>query len=148
MANSSAAAVSHEHHIVPTSTYALTLVKLLVLMTATVLIAQWQAPDIGPVSGTVVNQVIALVIAIMKAYLVVTIFMGVKWVTPLTRMWATAGFVWFTLMYMIMGDYYTRKYEPLNSWRPVEQSGMPRSLHPGSPFAPMDPNAANLHPRE
>ena len=118
------------------------------LMIATVLISYWPAPDIGPISGTVVNQVIALIIAVIKAYLVVTIFMGVKWVTPLTRMWAMAGFVWFTLIYMIMGDYISRKYEPLNTWQPVPQSGMPRMLHNGSPFDPMDPNAANLHPRE
>jgi caa(3)-type oxidase subunit IV len=148
MSNSTAAAAPHEHHIVSTSTYFITLLKLFVLMVATVLISYWPAPDIGPISGTVINQVIALIIAVIKAYLVVTIFMGVKWVTPLVRMWAMTGFVWFTLIYMIMGDYISRKYEPLNTWQPFPQSGMPEIRHDGSPFDPTDPNALNLHPRD
>ncbi len=147
MANSPAAA-SHEHHIVPTSTYFGTLIALIVLMVITVAVAQFQIPDIGPLTGTVLNQLVALIIAGIKAFLVVTIFMGVKWQTPLTKLWAVTGFVWFTLMFIIMGDYLTRKYEPLASWRPNQETALPRTIHGGTPMPMVDPNEANLHPRE
>ena len=68
---------SHEHHIVPTSTYVKTLLTLFALMVLTVWAASFNLPKIGPFSGTVVNQVVALVIAVTKAFLVITIFMGV-----------------------------------------------------------------------
>jgi cytochrome c oxidase subunit 4 len=148
MANLTEAQTSHEHHIVPTGTYILTLLALVVLMVITVAVAQVQIPDIGPFTGTVLNQVVALVIATIKAYLVITIFMGVKWATPLTKLWAATGFVWFTLMFLILGDYTTRRFEPVANWRPNPESSLPRVTHPGTPNPMFDPNEANLHPRD
>jgi len=147
MSNSSAAA--HEHHIVPTFRYIQTLVALIVLMVLTVYVAIFvQLPDVGPFTGTVLNQLVALIIAGIKAALVVMIFMGVKWQTPLTKLWAATGFVWFTLMFIIMADYIGRRYEPVPSWRPNLESALPRTLHPGTPMPMENQNQANIHARE
>lgn len=138
---------AHEHFIVPTITYVKTILTLFVLMIATVLIAvNVQFPSVGFVSGTVINQTVALAIACAKAFLVITIFMGVKWVTPLTRMWAMTGFVWFTLIYMILGDYISRQYEPLNGWAP--QTGMQRLLPNSNPVPMTNPLNGNIHERD
>src|SRR5471030_2016398 len=99
---------AHEHHIVPTSTYFKTLLLLVFFMASTVWIAGYNLPKIGPVSGTVVNQVVALAIALAKAYLVVTIFMGVKFGTKLIKLWASLGFIWVLMIFTILGGYTTR----------------------------------------
>lgn len=124
MANT--AAHSHEHHIVPTGTYLKTLIALFLLMVLTVGVAGVNLPKIGFLSGTVVNQVIALAIALVKAYLVVSIFMGVKFGTKLIKLWALIGFVWVILIFGILGDYMTRKYEAAPSWDGKPDSALPR----------------------
>lgn len=121
-----AEAHTHEHHIVPTSTYVKTLLALFVLMVLTVAAAGVNLPEIGPFSGTVVNQVVALTIAVIKAYLVVTIFMGVKYGTKLVKLWAILGFVWVSLIWSTLGDYTTRKYELAPSWDGRNESALPR----------------------
>ena len=104
----------------------MTLGKLIVLMILTVWIAQYNLPRIGPISGTVVNQVIALAIALVKAWLVVTIFMGAKFGTKLIKLWASAGFIWVLLIFTILGDYTTRKYELAPSWDGKPDAALPR----------------------
>lgn len=133
MANSESHA--HEHHIVPTGTYIRTLLALFVLMAATVFIAGFNLPKIGPISGTVVNQVVALAIALVKAFLVVTVFMGVKFGTKLIKLWASIGFIWVLLIFGILGDYVTRKYEPAPSWETTVDSALPR-VTPDEPAMP------------
>lgn len=81
----------HEHHIVGTGTYFLTLVALTVLMLLTVGAYYIDIPALGPISGTVMNQTVALAIAVTKAALVVFIFMGVRWGTKLTKLWAATS---------------------------------------------------------
>jgi caa(3)-type oxidase subunit IV len=137
---------THEHHIVPTSTYFLTLVKLVLLMGLTVWIASFNLPKIGPLSGTVVNQVVALAIALLKAWLVVTIFMGVKFGTKLIKLWASIGFIWVLLIFGILADYTTRKYEPAPSWDGTVPSALPR-VAPDEPVIPR-PNELNVKIRE
>ncbi len=56
------------------------------------------------------NFIIALVIAITKAAIVVLYFMNVKFGTKLTWLWAALGFLWFVLMFGILGDYVTRDW--------------------------------------
>ena len=94
----------HEHHIVPVATYAKTLGALIVLMVLTVAISRVHL-------GSIANNLVAMTIAICKALLVVMIFMGVKYSTKLTKLWAATGFVWLTLMGIILVDYYTRGNE-------------------------------------
>jgi cytochrome c oxidase subunit IV len=57
------------------------------------------------------NIVVALVIAVTKASLVVWIFMGVRYVTTLTRLFVVAGLVWLFIMILLTGsDYTTRNW--------------------------------------
>ena len=106
----------HEHHIVGTGTYFLTLVALTVLMLLTVGAYYIDIPAVGPISGTVMNQTVALVIAVTKAALVVFIFMGVRWGTKLTKLWAATGFVWFFLLGLVLIDYPMRAFENVSGW--------------------------------
>ena len=50
--------------------------------------------DLGPF-----NTVVALLIAVIKASLVVLFFMGVRYNTPLTRVVAVSGFVWLLILF-------------------------------------------------
>ena len=56
------------------------------------------------------NIPIALAIAVTKATLVVLFFMGVKYGTKLTMLWASVGFIWFLLMFGTLGDYVSRNW--------------------------------------
>lgn len=147
----------HEHYIVPTKTYVGTLLGLTVLMLLTVGAYYVDIPGFGPISGTIMNQTFALVIAVTKAALVVFIFMGVKWGTKLTRMWAATGFVWFFLLFLILIDYPMRAFETVQGWEgPVgrashgrDGSALPRVVTPSSQPQPIDdPNEINLRPRQ
>jgi caa(3)-type oxidase subunit IV len=133
---------AHEHHIVPTGTYVKTLLALVVLMALTVWIAGFNLPAIGPLSGTVVNQVVALIIAVTKATLVVTIFMGVKFGTKLIKLWACIGFIWLSLIFGILIDYSTRHYEVSPGWEKGADSALPR-VTPEEPEIPK-PNDLNV----
>jgi len=144
MANT--ASHSHEHHIVPTSTYVKTLFGLVFFMALTVWVAGFNLPRIGPFSGTVVNQVVALAIALVKAFMVVTIFMGVKFGTKLIKLWALVGFIWVTLIFGILGDYTTRKYEVAPGWDGKPDSALPR-VTPEEPTMPA-PNDINVKIRQ
>ena len=59
------------HHILPVKTYVLTLLALLTLTAITVLVARF---DFGTL-----NIVIAMGVAIVKASIVLLIFMGMRW---------------------------------------------------------------------
>ena len=57
------------------------------------------------------NVIIALLIAVTKASLVVWIFMGVRHVTTLTRLFVVAGLVWLFIMILLTAsDYKTRNW--------------------------------------
>ncbi|HZK75565.1 MAG TPA: cytochrome C oxidase subunit IV family protein [Candidatus Kapabacteria bacterium] len=57
------------------------------------------------------NIVAALVIAGVKAGLVITFFMHVKYSSRLTKMWVAVGFIWlFFLLAITMTDYLTRAW--------------------------------------
>ncbi len=73
-------------------------------------------------------NLIAIGIAFWKAWLVVSIFMGVKFATKLTRLFAIGGFVWFTLMFITMIDYFTRPWEPVKGWEAGNSSALPRNV--------------------
>lgn len=65
---------------------------------------------------------IALTIACWKATLVILNFMGVKHASRLTQVYAAMGFVWVTLMGIVICDYATRHWEPEASWEKVPPS--------------------------
>ncbi len=102
---------SHDlsHHIRPIKEYAIVYGVLMVLMAATIAVSYVKFPI------EAINVIVALVIAIIKAVLVVLFFMGVKHGTRLTWVWASLGFIWFLLMFGTLGDYVTRNWIQLPS---------------------------------
>lgn len=98
-------------HIVPIKVYLLVYVTLLVLLVATVGAAHL------PGHHTLLNNVIALTIAVVKAVLVMLYFMHVRYSTRLTWLWASAGFFWLVIMFILtLGDYFTRHWVPVLGW--------------------------------
>ena len=94
----------HKSHIDPVSDYVKTFLALLVLMAATVLVA-----TVSIEAAPYLNIVVAMVIATIKAVLVITIFMGMRKVTKLTQVWAFAGVIFFlTLIAIGLSDYFSR----------------------------------------
>ena len=88
-------------HIAPKSMYYFVFLALLVGTGLTVGAA---FVDLGPM-----NNVVMLLIAIVKASLVVLFFMHVRWATRLTWVVALSGFFWLLILFgMTMSDYLTR----------------------------------------
>lgn len=88
--------------IVPKTTYYRVALALLVLFILTVAAAYI---DMGPF-----NIFVALAIAIVKAVLVVLYFMHVRYNSPLTWLFASAGFMWLVILFALtMSDYLTRQ---------------------------------------
>ena len=85
-------------------------------------------PYEGGVKGipSAVAWLVLLGIAFWKAGLVVQIFMGVKYSTKLTKLYAYGGFFWVTLLGVTLFDYATRQLEPVQGWEPVAESALPR----------------------
>jgi caa(3)-type oxidase subunit IV len=137
------------HHITPPSEYWKVLAALTVLMILTVFVAvKVQVPDIGPISGVWINNLIAIVIAVLKALLVIWVFMGVKHASSLTRIWVVAGFITFATMFFISADHLTRKYEQVPGWQEKEGSALPRVFDPlGERGLPSEPEL-NVRPRQ
>ena len=91
----------HNEHVVPKRVY---YVVFAILMLCTYLTVQIAFFDLGPL-----NTIAALVIAVLKATLVVLFFMHVKYSTRLTWAVVLGSIFWFAiLLAMTMGDYLTR----------------------------------------
>jgi cytochrome c oxidase subunit IV len=91
----------HKHHIVPLRHYIGVFTALIVLTAAT----YWTAlMDMGPL-----NTPVAMAIAIVKALLVVLIFMHVKYSNKLVKTMVVASVLWLLIMFGFAGqDYLTR----------------------------------------
>lgn len=114
---------THTHDHPPVSVYLGTLVALAVLMFATVLVYKFDVGVAlahklgqGDAFASILNTLIWVGIATVKAYLVVRNFMGVKWSSGLVKVWAVMGFVTLPLMIMMFGDVTTRHWEDGDSW--------------------------------
>ncbi len=93
----------HEHteHIVPPGTYLAIIVTLLILTAITVYAA---FVDLGRF-----NIVVALVIATVKATLVVLFFMHAKYAPQRTKLVIIAGIFWLALLlFLTLSDYASR----------------------------------------
>lgn len=106
-------------HLVPISTYTKVLLALLVLMVVTIALS---FVDLTPWG----NNVAAMTIATIKAGLVIAFFMGVRYGTNLTKIYAALGFIWFGFLFMAFCDYATRYWEPVKGWGREEPVAMPR----------------------
>lgn len=90
-------------HIVSKATYYRTFGALLVLTALTTAVAFVNLHSL--------NIVVALLIAGLKAGLVITFFMHVKYSSRLTKMWVAVGFIWLFIMLAItMTDYLSRSW--------------------------------------
>jgi cytochrome c oxidase subunit IV len=96
-------ASDESHHVVPVRAYIAVFVALIVLTGITV----WAAgQDFGAY-----NTAVAVGIAVVKATLVVLIFMHVKWGTKLTQLYVVAGVVFLLILIAItMSDYISRPW--------------------------------------
>jgi cytochrome c oxidase subunit 4 len=135
------AAQEANHHVVSTKTSVVVLIALTVLMFVTIAAAEVHLPYVW------MNNVVAMAIATLKAFLVMTFFMGLKWATSLTKLWAGAGFVVFILMFIILLDYGTRKYEVVPNWGNQEVTATPRVVDPTAQHQQPDKYDAGFRPR-
>lgn len=89
--------------ITPVRTYVAVFAALLVLTVVTYVVATF---DFG-----LLNAPIALGVAGVKAALVVLIFMGVRYNTPLTKVVVLSGLFWLAIMFVLtLNDYLTRDW--------------------------------------
>ena len=133
--------LQHSHHIVPTFTYVKTLIALTILMLATIFTSYLTLPG-----GVLSNNLLALAIAFLKSFLVIWVFMGIRWATPLSRMWAVTGFVILPLMFIMFQDFFVRGGEVVPSWDGKPESGIPRVLNPEAAGKQVAPEDAGLRP--
>ena len=124
----------HKEHVVSPMTYILVLAALMVLLALTLTAAFVDLDKIMSGEhhrGTAYwNTGVAIVIAMMKAILIILFFMNVKFSRRLVWPFAAAGFVWLGIMMTLsMSDYFTRNYPP----------GSPKS-------APMNPSPQYMRP--
>ena len=90
-----------DHHVVPRKVYYVIFGTLMVLTGVTVAAAY---VDLGPM-----NVVVAIVIACVKALIVVLYFMHVKFSTRLVKLTVIAGLYWMgILLALTLSDYLTR----------------------------------------
>jgi len=88
-------------HVMPVRTYLWVWLALMVLLVATVAVAY---VDFG-----VFDRAITLLIAVAKAGLIMAYFMHLRHSSRLVLIFATMGFFWLVIMFLItMGDYIAR----------------------------------------
>jgi cytochrome c oxidase subunit IV len=93
----------HEEHIVQPKTYLLILMVLLVLTAVTTGVAFL---DLG-----ILNPIVALAIACVKATLVVLFFMHLRWSSKLLKLTLCSGlFAFLVLITMTLTDYISRAW--------------------------------------
>ena len=91
----------YEEHVVPQSLYLTVFGALMVLTIITVAVA---FVDLGNM-----NVAVAMVVAVIKATLVVLFFMHVKYASKTTKLVVVAGLVWLGFLFFItLSDYLTR----------------------------------------
>lgn len=130
MSSDHASAEVHHSHITPIPLLVRNFMMLLVLMVLTIAVAEvpHRMPSLANFQEySLFNNCVALTIAIIKATLVIAIFMGVKYATKLTKLFAIGGFVWFLLMFFTLVDYWSRPWEPVKGWEEVPSTATPRS---------------------
>ena len=97
------------HSITSVRTYVIIWAILTIMTFTTYFVAQI---DLG-----VFNTVVALVIAFFKMSLVVLFFMEVRHERTLTKIFVAGGFFWLlSLIFMTIGDYLSRTWQPLGHW--------------------------------
>ena len=114
-----------KHHIVSPKTYIAVFLALMFFTGLTVYVA---SIDFG-----VLNDVVAMSIAVIKMLLVASIFMHLKYSTKLLQLVAGAGVIWLIVMFSItLSDYRTRDWlQSVHPWSdtPVVETAEPVEHH-------------------
>jgi cytochrome c oxidase subunit IV len=93
----------HGEFHVPMATYNIIFIWLMVLLVVTVVAA---FINLGPL-----NMPVAMIIATIKAALVVLYFMHVKFASRLTKVFVAASFLWLVILFvMTFMDYFSREW--------------------------------------
>jgi len=111
---------THEHPENPIKFYIGVFALLMVMTLLTVFVAQFDlegmfkdTPVIKNFSG-VLNALVALTIAVIKATAVILIFMHVRWSSRLTQVIVVASVFWLLIMLSFtLSDYFTRGGWPI-----------------------------------
>ena|SRR5689334_12098382 len=94
-------------HVVSPKIYVAVFAALMVFTILTVWVAYYELPGI-------LNVIVALTIAVIKATLVVLFFMHVRWSSRLTKVIVVAGLFWLVIMVVLtLSDYLTRPTSPI-----------------------------------
>lgn len=100
----------------PVSLFYWTGAALTGLLALTIILYYVDLSKFIPIIG--INLIVALMVAVVKAMLVVRNFMNLQGSTKLTWLWACLGFAWLLLMGGIFLDYRTRPESP--GWQRME----------------------------
>lgn len=95
--------------------YHVTFAALVALLVITIGLYWIDLSKFIPIPG--INLIVALIVAVIKAALVVRNFMNVNGGTKLTFLWAVIGFIWLTLMGGIFMDYLSRQWVDQSGWQ-------------------------------
>lgn len=88
-------------HIVPKTTYYRVAINLFALLLLTLVVAEF---NLG-----ILNTPLAIIIAMVKAALIVLFFMHVRYGSPLLHIFAAGGFLWLIILFVLtFSDYVTR----------------------------------------
>ncbi len=94
-----------------------------------------------------INNLVAVGIAAVKAFIVVMFFMHLKWASSTAKVWALMGFFFLPVMFSIFVDYGTRTHEVVNGWIPGEsETALPRVIG-SKDQEPLDPRFSNSQNR-
>ena len=108
------------------ATYLIVFAALMVLLVITVAVAFY-------VHAGNLNLLIALVIATIKAALVVLFFMHVKYASRLTKIFVVAAFLWLAIMFgFTFADYLTRDWLPVSRGWVEKKDQRPAQVPPPS----------------
>ena len=104
----------HEHHVVPLKTYYIIFGLLMVFLLITVLAAEFDFGErVGP-NFAWMNIIVALIIAVVKATLIVMYFMHVKFSSRLVALFSVSAYFFVAIMFMLTyADYLTRDWMPV-----------------------------------
>lgn len=130
MADHNSTQAHHGHHITSIWILGRTFLLLALLMGLTIGAAEIPKSFAGlswMLENSLLMNMIALTIAVIKAVLVISIFMGLKYSSKLTKLYALGGFVWLTLMGITLIDYYSRPWEPVVGWDAEHSTALPRN---------------------
>lgn len=139
---------SHGHEIHSTWMYYKTALVLTIFMLLTIGAAQVNIGHIitgghSDKFAYYINNLVAVGIAAVKAYIVVMFFMHLKWASSTAKVWALMGFFFLPVLFSIFVDYSTRTHEVVNGWIPGQsETALPRVIG-SKDQEKLDPQFAN-----